>query len=82
MEDEFKLLTRATAKVVNADTGKEIPLGSQVSTNSGEVWTLDSFTPPHKPSSTGRVYLTRMVGNDEQSGQYFPSVINAKIVER
>jgi hypothetical protein len=65
------------AKLIN-NKGVEIPLGSEVVTGSGESMTLLSFTPPHKPGSTGRVYLKDTEGHEHS---FFPTVIGAKIVD-
>ena len=41
----------------------------------GEPLTLTGMAPPHKPSSTGRVYVTAQFGT---KGEYFPSVIGGE----
>lgn len=69
------------AKLINIETGKEIKVGDVVITFRGEFAELLSFTSPHKPSSTGRVYIQSF--NNESSlarREYFPSVIGAKII--
>ena len=65
-------------KLVNKQTGAEIHPGDKVQTLRGELVTLIRFTPPHKMStSSGRVLLEN--GNGQQ--EFFPGVIDAKIVE-
>lgn len=65
-------------KLVNEETLQTIELGSKLETFRGEKCTLLSGTPPHKPSSTGRVYVEF---EDGTKGEYFPSVIGLKWVE-
>ena len=50
--------------------GKPAEIGQEVTMHSGEVGILEGWREPHKPSSTGRVYVN---GNE-----YFPSVIGGK----
>ena len=68
-------------RLIYEKTGEEVRAGDLVSSQDGELFRLDFYREPHKPSSTGRVYVTRMV---EQGGQleFFPSVVGAKWVER
>lgn len=44
----------------------------------GETATLIGATPPHKPSSTGRVYVR---DEDGHQCEYYPSVYGLKWVE-
>lgn len=68
-------------RLIYEKTGEEVKAGDLVSSQDGELFRLDFYREPHKPSSTGRVYVTRMV---EQGGQleFFPSVVGAKWIER
>ena len=52
--------------------------GDEVCTRDGEIWIVQPGIgrPPHKPSSTGRIWVKR---KDEDWGQeFFPSVFNCK----
>ena len=53
---------------------RPIAAGETVETSRGELMTITGGNPPHKPGSTGRVY----VSEDGSSREYFPSVIGAK----
>jgi len=46
-----------TSKLVNKTTGAEITIGDTVNDFRGDAWIVRGFTPPHKPSSSGRVLL-------------------------
>ncbi len=67
-------------KLIYTATGQDARQGDQVQTFRGERATLAMFTKPHKPSSTGRVYI-RLHGSEDVL-QFFPSVIGAEWVER
>lgn len=58
-------------KLVNSETGKEIKVGDRVKTFRGEEVTLERFT-------ERRVYVKYDSG---ATGEYFPSVIEAKVTE-
>lgn len=66
-------------KLVHETTGVEIKIGDKVTTFRGVKMTLLGFTAPHRPGSTGRVLIARHGGAQPQ--EFFPSVINANIVE-
>jgi hypothetical protein len=68
------------AKLINEETGLEIQVGDKVTSSGGDEYILQSFKEPHKPSSTGRVYVKPASG-EGMSREFFPSVIGAKIVE-
>ena len=46
----------------------------------GAAFTVARIQEPHKPSSTGRVYITPLVGGTWR--EFFPSVIGAKWIGR
>lgn len=52
--------------------GKEATVGMEVTSFRGEKAKLISWTEPHKPSSSGRVYVEWENGS---TGECFPSVI-------
>jgi hypothetical protein len=54
--------------------GKELKPGDKVVTFRGDEMTFKSGREPHKPSSTGRVYLTDSEGHEHE---FFPGVIGA-----
>jgi len=60
--------------------GKEAVIGQEVTTFCGKKGTLTRIDKPHKPSSTGRVYIDDEDGNF--MGEYFPGVIGGKWIER
>lgn len=66
-------------KLINEKTGKELKSGDQVETFRGKTAILKSFTAPHKLGSTGRVIIREE--GQEYCGEYFPSVIGAKIIK-
>lgn len=68
-------------KLIYERTGEEVKVEDRVKIGKGWA-TVKEFTQPHKPSSTGRVYV-KMAGqtNGNLSG-FFPSVIGAKWIER
>lgn len=57
---------------------KPAVVGQKVVSFRGEKAKLISWTPPHKPSSTGRVYIKFEDGNQQE---YFPSVIGGEFKE-
>jgi hypothetical protein len=61
-------------RLVDKDTGEEIKLPAKLKDFRGDEVIVVSFEAPHKPSSTGRVYT-------KDGGSFFPSVVNAKIVD-
>ena len=48
-------------------------LGEVLETFRGEAWTIEGGRPPHKPASTGRVYVKRGGG---MTREFFPGVFN------
>jgi len=67
-------------KLVYASTGNEVKVGDKVKMQDGRTWTLSGIEKPHKPSSTGRVYVVPASGR--ACASYFPSVIGAEWIER
>lgn len=70
-------------KLVYKRSGSEVKIGDIASTFRGEQVRVSDFTPPHKPSSTGRVYV-QFLDSDSDSPvftrEFFPSVIEAEWV--
>lgn len=53
--------------------GADATIGATYTDFRGEPHALEGSEPPHKPSSTGRVYTDR--------GEFYPSVIGLKFIE-
>jgi hypothetical protein len=65
-------------KLVLTD-GTEVVPGMEVKDFRGDKHFVHSIVRPHKPSSTGRVYLKETREGDAwDASPYFPGVINAK----
>lgn len=60
-------------KLVDIKTGRELGIGDKLQTQKQTV-TLLGMSRPHKPESTGRVFIEFPDGT---TGEYFPSVVNA-----
>jgi hypothetical protein len=69
-------------KLINEKTGSEIQVGDKLLCFRGEEYILQGFKEPHKPSSTGRVYVKAVLpdGREGMSREFFPSVVGAKII--
>ena len=63
-------------KLIKRD-GSEVKVGQRVLTFRGELVVVTGWSAPHKPSSEGRVYVTYA---DGMSREFFPSVVDCKIV--
>jgi len=48
-----------------------------VTTKGGESWIVEGGVPPHKPSSTGRVWVS-LLNNPKHNRDFFPTVFNLK----
>tara|TARA_R110001632_G_scaffold151147_2_gene268740 strand:- start:179 stop:424 length:246 start_codon:yes stop_codon:yes gene_type:complete len=44
-----------------------------VTSSTGDKWVIEGGTPPHKPSSTGRVWV-RLLDDPTWNREFFPSV--------
>lgn len=64
--------------LVRQDTKQPVEKGSEFPTFRGEQVRLVSAAPPHKESSTGRVYVEDPDGGRHE---FFPSVIDLQWVE-
>jgi len=65
-------------KLIHTETGKEIRLGDRVQDFRGDYLTIQSFEKGRTAESTGRVYVRSDEGWEQG---FYPSVINAKIVD-
>lgn len=54
------------------DSGYPITKGMMIMKHDGVIVSIHGGRPPHKPSSTGRVWI------NEQSQEYFPNVFDMK----
>lgn len=75
-------------RLVNETTGEPVEHGSEVKTFRGETMVLTGGTPPHKPSSTGRVSVRPKSPPDssesnfqDSSLEFYPNVVGLKWVE-
>lgn len=57
--------------LVRQETGQPVTVGEKI-----EDFTLKGGRPPHKPSSTGRIWV------EEYSQEYFPTVLKLKWVRQ
>lgn len=64
-------------KLIDTKTNKEVAIGEVVTSFRGEKAVVTGFRPPHKPSSSGRVYVRPLEG--EGTREYFPGVYDLKI---
>jgi hypothetical protein len=67
-------------RLIYTKTGEPVRLGDHVETFRGERAILLGMSEPHKPSSTGRVYI--QLEESKASREFFPSVIGADWIER
>jgi hypothetical protein len=61
-------------RLVDRATGEQLSRGDKVETFRGERGRLQDFRAPHKPSSSGRIWVK--IG--DYVAEFFPSVINAE----
>ena len=54
--------------------GEPVKIGETIFNRHGIRHTLKGGSPPHKPSSTGRVYVQR--NGDKSQREYFPQVFH------
>ena len=64
-------------RLINTTTRQQISTGAIVQDFRGQRWILEGGRPPHKPSSTGFVWV-RSVDGRGLSREFYPSVIGAK----
>ena len=57
----------------NAD--EKVVMDELLKTNDAELWIIEGGNPPHKPSSTGRVWV-RPLGAGGFHREFFPTVFN------
>ncbi len=62
-------------KLYHKDTNKPAEIDDLVVSFRNEAAFINGMREPHKPSSTGRVYVSNIKGG-EFAGEYFPGVYN------
>lgn len=68
-------------RLVYEDTRIEVKVGDPVVVKDLN-YTIESIVKPHKPSSTGLVYLKHLNATGGHNLGYYPSVIRAVWIER
>lgn len=66
-----------TYELIDTKTNKPARMGQFITDFRGDTATLTDARPPHKPSSSGFVYVVDALGH---SGEYYPSVFGLKWV--
>lgn len=66
--------------LIDMDDLLEVSVNEIVETFRGEEVMLTGGRPPHKPSSSGRIYVDHV--NQGYSSEFFPSVCNLKWIRR
>lgn len=66
-------------KLVHRETGDVVNIGDKLIANDGHEVILQGWRKPHKPSSTGRVFVKSETDTFEL--QFFPSVFNLEIID-
>ena len=68
-------------RLVYESSGKEVKVGDVVHLDSG-AYTVYSFSEPHKPASSGKVFIRPISNENGFSSEYYVGVIGAKWIER
>ena len=61
--------------LVHTETKQAVETKELTHTRDGEAWVIEGGTPPHKPSSSARVWV-RLLDNAEWNREFFPNVFN------
>ena len=61
--------------ILRYEDGKRVQIGDKVELHNGGTGTVTRMEEPHKPSSTGRVYVA--IEGATYTRSFFPGVINA-----
>lgn len=67
-------------KLVHSETGEAVVEKELVRGRDNDSWVVEGGTPPHKPSSTGRVWV-RASDDTTWNREFFPQVFDMKWVE-
>ena len=68
-------------RLVYKSTNKEVQIGDTVTLRDGVLARIEYFTKPHKPSSSGKVTVFVLAG-DQHVAEYYVGVIGAEWIER
>ena len=72
----------SAGRLVNRETGEEVAIGSTIKSFRDEEYILRGFRKPHKPSSTGRVFVKRPDADENEFEEsFFPGVFDLEIVD-
>ncbi len=66
-------ITKQGWTLVHKETKEPVETKELTLTRDGEAWVVEGGTPPHKPSSSGRVWV-RLTDNPEWNREFFPNV--------
>ena len=68
-------MEKTMKKLCYDESGEEVQIGDTLGLKDKTIVVVDSIQKPHKPSSTGRVYVKELGASNARG--YFPSVIGA-----
>lgn len=68
-------------RLVYEASGKEVVVGDTVHLKDS-AYTVYSFSEPHKPASSGKVFIRPISNENGFSAEYYVGVIGAKWIER
>ncbi len=71
---EVEVIEAPGWKLVDEKTGKPLFVGQRRFDFRGDVLVVSGGRPPHKPASTGRVYVS---DDGTRHAEYYPSVVDA-----
>lgn len=71
----------SAGKLIHKDTLKAINVGDVVADRDGVEFEIKGWRKPHKPSSTGRVFVVLTSAPDDFENSFFPTVFDLKIVD-
>ena len=66
--------------LIHKETGEAVQAKELVRGRHNEAWVVEGGTRPHKPSSTGRVWV-RALDDTTWNREFFPQVFDMKWVE-
>jgi hypothetical protein len=72
-------ITKKGWALVHKETGTGVTEKEIVMSKDDVSWIVQGGTPPHKPSSTGRVWVAKNGG--EWNREFFPTVFNLEWME-
>jgi len=71
-------MTKTKWKLVSKETGEEVELGAKLISFRNEEYKYIGGNPPHKPSSSGSVFVEK----GDSGWSYYPNVFGLKWEER